>query len=277
MNSTLSRNLALSDDQVEEFFDKGYVVIPNLFSTEEIEEIKASLDRLFLVAQRLRTTQTYGGTQFVVDGPRVDRIVWCGAMEPNLLKFGTDPRLLVPSAQLLRSPEMDQLICQAHFKMPGDSVEFPWHQDSQHRGYGTPDWEDVNGTGSYVQTIIAIDPMKISNGTVYFQPGTGRAGHLALDQPENQRMHVQLDRLIPIEAEPGTAMFFGPYAIHGSEPNHSTESRRIFINGFAYPGANRRVYPGEGSGRRVRVPVEWVQGHSNQGASWAPQISQVRN
>jgi hypothetical protein len=47
-------------------------------------------------------------------------------------------------------------------------------------------------------------------------------------------------------------LFFGPYAIHGSTPNESAVPRRVLINGYAYPGANGRVYPGEGSGRTLR-------------------------
>jgi ectoine hydroxylase-related dioxygenase (phytanoyl-CoA dioxygenase family) len=50
----------------------------------------------------------------------------------------------------------------------------------------------------------------------------------------------------------GSVLFFGPYAIHGSTPNESAVPRRVLINGYAYPGANGRVYPGEGSGRTLR-------------------------
>jgi hypothetical protein len=46
---------------------------------------------------------------------------------------------------------------------------------------------------------------------------------------------------------------FGPFTIHRSLPNRSSTPRRIFINGFASPGANSRVYPGEGAGRTVRL------------------------
>jgi ectoine hydroxylase-related dioxygenase (phytanoyl-CoA dioxygenase family) len=51
--------------------------------------------------------------------------------------------------------------------------------------------------------------------------------------------------------QPGDVAFFSPYAIHGSQPNNSKGPRRVFINGFAYPGANQKKYPGQGSGRRV--------------------------
>ena len=50
----------------------------------------------------------------------------------------------------------------------------------------------------------------------------------------------------------GSVLVFGPYAIHRSLPNRSGVPRRVFINGYAYPGANARVYPGEAAGRTLR-------------------------
>jgi ectoine hydroxylase-related dioxygenase (phytanoyl-CoA dioxygenase family) len=47
----------------------------------------------------------------------------------------------------------------------------------------------------------------------------------------------------------GSVLLFGPYSVHGSQPNTSARPRRTFINGYAYPGANARIYPGEGAGR----------------------------
>jgi hypothetical protein len=47
-------------------------------------------------------------------------------------------------------------------------------------------------------------------------------------------------------------LLFGPYTFHRSLPNRSTRPRRVFINGFAHPGANSRVYPGDGAGRTLR-------------------------
>ena len=35
--------------------------------------------------------------------------------------------------------------------------------------------------------------------------------------------------------------------------NTSGSYRRVFINGYASPGANHREYPGEGACRRLRV------------------------
>ena len=137
--------------------------------------------------------------------------------------------------------------------IPGDGVAFPWHQDSRHRRYGTPEWTDVTGRGSFVETLTAVDPMTADNGPLQLIPGSARLGHLATDPPDHA---LPADRFDPAAAvdlvlAPGDVALFGPYTIHGSAPNEGTRPRRAFLNGYAAAGANRRVYPGRGAGRRL--------------------------
>lgn len=242
----------LSTQQIEEFYTKGFFVIPQLFKRSEVEKISECFSRLQEVALTLKTTQVFNGSQFVVEGERIDRIVWMGGAEPGLLKVGEDSRILGPVSQLLNSKSMEQLICQGHYKLPGDTVKFDWHQDSQHRGNGTSDWIDVDGRGSYVQTLMAIDEVTPENGPVCFVPHTVKDGFLALDQKANPLDFFDVESAIPLLMQPGDVAFFHPYAIHGSEPNNSQGPRRVFINGFAQPGANQKAYPGNGAGRTVR-------------------------
>ena len=58
---------------------------------------------------------------------------------------------------------------------------------------------------------------------------------------------------ITITAAPGDTLFFGPYTAQASFENTSGAYRRVLINGYAYPGANSRVYPGSNAGRTVSV------------------------
>jgi ectoine hydroxylase-related dioxygenase (phytanoyl-CoA dioxygenase family) len=246
--------LPLAQSQIEEFFDAGYVVLPSVFSSAEIREISDAFDRLRDRAVKLTQPQMIDGSYFVVDDHRINRIVWCGAAEPLLLKYGDDERLTLPASQLLGSDEMDQLICQAHFKLPADGVGFGWHQDSDHRRYGTDMWTDVNGRGSFVQTLMAVDVMNEENGPLMVVPGSGREGHQYLKQTPSSLDALFDGRAQPVLMEQGSVLLLGPYTVHGSKPNRSRHARRVFINGYAYPGANRRIYPGKGAGRKVLAP-----------------------
>ena len=253
----------LTPETTEAFFDRGYVIVHDVFAGDEIAEMRAAFDRLEAIAHRLRQTCMYGGSKFVLDttsGPdgnphtRIHRIVWCGAVEPVLARYGSDSRLTKAAARLLGSTEMNQLINQAHFKLPHDGVEFPWHQDSTHRRYGQREWRDVNGRGSYVQIVTAIDDGTGENGPIRLIPGSAKLGHLEpLRDGELPRDCFDPCRAVSAVLPAGSILLFGPYTIHASSPNRSSCPRRVFINGFAYPGANSRIYPGEGAGRLVRA------------------------
>lgn len=245
----------------DHFFDLGFTIVREVFAPREIAEMREAFDRLERTARTLGTTQMHGGAQFVLEaagdgGVRIHRIVWCGAVEPVLDAYGRDPRLLSMASDLLGSDEMSQLINQAHFKLPGDGVEFPWHQDSTHRRYGGGEWRDVNGRGSYVQTAAALDDVTEENGPLQLIAGSNRLGHL--DLPPDGALPPEAVAAGPIVAatmQAGDVLLFGPYTIHSSAPNRSRRPRRTLINGFAAPGANSRVYPGAGAGRIVRASV----------------------
>jgi len=248
----------LSDAQIRDFFDVGFVLVHELFSTFEVARMRAAFARLEATARALREPGMVRGSQFVVDRreddatpARIHRVVWCGAAEPVLSEYGHDPRLVRIAAQLLGSSTMSQLINQAHFKFPGDGVEFPWHQDSKHRRYGTDEWRDVNGKGSYVQSAMALDAVTPESGPIEFI--ASRMGHLDIPADGTLPKSVDASRAVAPLPRPGDVIFFGPYTIHRSLPNRSERPRRTFINGFAYPGANSRVYPGEGAGRTCEL------------------------
>jgi ectoine hydroxylase-related dioxygenase (phytanoyl-CoA dioxygenase family) len=248
----------LDRQQLEEFFEVGFVLVPAVFAAAEVARMRRAFDRLRRTALRLGVTADHRGSRFVLapdpaGRPRIERIVWCGAASPTLSRYGQDPRLVSFAAQLLGSREMNQLINQAHFKLPGDGLEFAWHQDSTHRRFGGGYWSDLNGRGSYVQTVIAIDDMDEDNGPLEFLPGSCRLGHVGLPEGELPLDRVDPARALKARIEAGGVVLFGPYTYHRSSPNVSTRPRRAFINGFAYPGANSRIYPGRGAGRLVRA------------------------
>ncbi len=237
--------------------EPGFAIVRGVFTPEEVAEMSAAFGRLQTMASSLECTGLHRGAQFVLDPEpfRIHRVVWCAAADETLSRYGRDERLLALASLALGTTDMDQLINQAHFKLPGDEVAFEWHQDSRHRRFGTPQWRDVNGHGSFIETATAIDPMTEDNGPLKFIPGSARLGHVEC-LPGTETLPPVFDPrdAVTLLMEPGDVALFGPYVIHGSAPNRSTGSRRVFLNGFAAPGANARDYPGEGSGRRLRLP-----------------------
>jgi hypothetical protein len=252
----MSREIALHADEVEDFFELGWVMRRALFGADEVARMRACFDALEQIASNLPETALHQGSYFVLgrraDRQVIQRVVWAGGCQRYLLDIGGDARLTLPCTQLLRGHAMDHLLCQAHFKRPGDGVEFGWHQDIQHRDKGNGTWTDVNGRGSFVQTLIVLDEMTPDSGPLKFMPGSSKWGRI--DFESNDRALRERDA-VTVLAQPGDTLFFGPYTAHASFENTSDRYRRVLINGYASPGANRRQYPGDGAGRRLEIPA----------------------
>jgi hypothetical protein len=262
----------LSPDELRRYHDDGYLIVHGLFSREDVAEMAEAAERLRAVGRDLAATLPAGeedakgerkvehaGSQFVFGGTggtggtdgrrRLLRVVWAGGCEPAFLANGRDLRLTSIAGQILGSSTAVHLLNQLHAKYPHDGLEFEPHQDSENRRYGTPEWRDVDGRGSYVQTVVAIDDSTPENGPLIFYPGSGRQGHL---DPATVRHRYRDLPGVPALLAAGSAAFFGPYVVHRSAENRGTAPRRIAINGFALPGANSRSYFGAGTG----VPIE---------------------
>lgn len=257
------RRTILDDAAIETFFERGFVVVREVFDSDEVAELRQSYEQLAAMARETSGETMHRGSQFVVepdpsapDDTRIHRIVWCGGAAPRLSEYGRDPRLVGLACELLDSAAVEQLINQAHFKFPGDDVAFEWHQDSKHRRYGTDLWEDPTGWGSFVETATAVDPMTPENGPLQFIPGSHELGHI---EPDPETGGLPDDAFDPEQAvtptlAPGDVVAFGPFVIHGSEPNRSSRPRRLFLNGYAHPEANERDYPGVDANRILDCP-----------------------
>jgi ectoine hydroxylase-related dioxygenase (phytanoyl-CoA dioxygenase family) len=253
----------LTDEQIREFHDTGWIIIESLFDATEVARMIQCFDALETMAADMPGTGLRDGAYFVLgektDDQVIKRVVWAGGCQPYLLDIGADPRLTGPVSRLLDSRRMEQLLSQAHFKRPNDGVIFGWHQDIQHRDKGNGTWREVNGKGSFVQTLIVLDEMTADSGPMQFIPGSSRWGRVDFgshdyDDPgdsANAPPPFDTDDAVTICAKPGDTLFFGPYTAHASFENTSSNYRRVLINGYACPGANHRVYPGDGAGRTL--------------------------
>jgi len=248
----------LSAAQVRDFYELGFLLLPGLYDSAELALARAAFGRLEERARGLEGPAVVDGALFVVHRPtpadfQIERIVWCGAVEAPLAELGRAGKLVTPVAELLGGPELDHIINQAHMKRPGDGVEFHFHQDSYHRRYGTELFTDVNGRGSFVQALTALDDMGPENGGLWLVPRSNQRGHIPTDDGRLPDGAFNPDEVRPVALAAGDTLLLGPFTVHGSGPNLGQTPRRLFINGFCCPGANRRDYPGCGTGFRLRA------------------------
>jgi ectoine hydroxylase-related dioxygenase (phytanoyl-CoA dioxygenase family) len=166
-------------------------------------------------------------------------VQWPSYVDPTLDRVRLDSRMLEIVAPLIGAT-LKQIINQMHWKPPGASAEFGWHQDIRFRrpraAYRQP-------AASYVQTGIAVDPHRAANGAMRIIPGSHRLGELSLggdgrvmdrSMSDDDLLRARLDPAgaVDLEMEPGDVALWHLHLVHGSGPNRSTIDRRFYLNGY---------------------------------------------
>ena len=102
--------------------------------------------------------------------------------------------------------------------------------------------------------LLWPDDMNSLNGPLKFIPKSHLQGHLNYKE-DPSIIDELLEKLpaIDLKLKAGDVAFFGPYTFHSSSLNKTDSPRRVLINGYAQPGANKREYPGAGYGRRLTL------------------------
>ncbi len=256
----------LSKEQLAFYRENGYLIQQGFFQGEELDDlehqIQIALDSVAELPWSGNQSEEklyLGGTLYVLGSvgqgslPVIKRIVWAGAKFPELLAYGRHPQLRKNVAQILDSSRATHLINQIHPKQPSDGVEYDVHRDIDNRRNFDKRWQDIKGNGSFVQTMAAIDRMGEDNGGLYVIPRSHHycspvKGNTVLGEEYRRELYGQK---LPVIMNAGDMLYVHPCLVHFSGPNKSDKPRRLFINGYAYPGANHEPYPGTGSAQEI--------------------------
>ncbi len=231
-------------DLAERFWTQGYAVVRGVFAAEEVAAMASAFDgirdRALAGGRSWRDRNTFFRlTQDPQQGPILRLVQWPGWIDETLERVRRDPRLLAILEPLI-GPDLKQIINQMHWKAPGSTAEFGFHQDSRSR---RPRSAFRKLARSYVQTGIAIDPHRAENGAMVVCPGSHRLGelpfdpsrpsmHEALDVEDLKRLGVDAENTVTLELDPGDVALWHVHSLHGSGPNRSQIDRRFYINGY---------------------------------------------
>jgi len=227
------RNVHLSNAQREVYFDAGYLLLPQLFSSEQVEEICDNVehDARFSGPHNVpESGSTEGGT------------VYAPHERSELLRYLVrSPQLLGPVQELLNS---DVYIYQmkVNVKSPLGDNKVAWHQD--YTAWATAD--DLPRP-DLVNVAIYLDDSTEFNGSLMFVSGSHHGGvlgrhrnggnsqtHLdpsdiALRAGDLSELVTQERNMASTHGTRGTAVLFHPLIVHGSHPNMSPVARRLLI------------------------------------------------
>lgn len=209
----------------------GVVIVPGLFSKDEVAKIRASA---LMSLTQLPIKQNL--QRRVVDDVEFPALLfWAADWNAYLNKIRCDQRISTLVRAIL-GENVKQLNNQVYFRLPGDQDEFAWHQDISFR---VPK-EDFNQIeDGYLQTLVVVDEMDETNGAVEYIPGSHKWGNQELIHRDGRETGLREFKRgdwkgVKYKAKPGDFMMWSVMVVHGSERNETQDRPRMtYMNGFA--------------------------------------------
>jgi ectoine hydroxylase-related dioxygenase (phytanoyl-CoA dioxygenase family) len=227
----------LAPDLVTDFTDNGFVVTPDLLSSEDLRTFGAAVDRA--VANR-----TVDDARAVEDKSIYEQsFVQCMRLwetNPDVAPLTFHRRLAEAAAQLLGVDEVLLWQDQALYKEPGGRLTDP-HQDA-------PFWPV--GEAPMITAWIPFDGSSVAQGGMGYVPGSHLAGRLtAVDllhrsEPYDIMNDPALGGAEPVfvEVPAGSVVWHHGLTVHQAMPNTTDETRRVFTIVYLAAG-HRRAEP----------------------------------
>jgi hypothetical protein len=213
----------ISDDEVRQYHEKGFILVKGFFDREEIGLLKRA-------AKEDRALDQHSFSRNDGEGGSVRLSLW---NHPGDTLYGMFARCqsIVDSASKLLNDEVYHYHSKMIMKDAKVGGAWTWHQD-----YGY--WYQ-NGVlfPNLTSVFIAVDPATIENGCMQVIPyshNLGRIEHILKGEQagaDMERVTEILKRLplVYVEMEPGDALFFHSNLLHRSDRNTSENPRWSMI------------------------------------------------
>ena len=223
-----SPNYVISETQVAAYKEKGFIVIEDIFSSDEIKEMRAALNNMVADAHGIKThTKIFDlEPSHTPESPRVRRIKEPFKNNEIFNHMGRSPRLIKALTALI-GPNLRMHGSKINMKSAsyGSSVE--WHQD----------WAFYPHTNDDILAVgVMLDDMTTKNGPVLCLPGTHKGP--TFDHHQDGRFVGAIDPLAnkldynsaeAIVGSAGACSFHHVRTVHGSGSNTSQQDRRLLL------------------------------------------------
>ncbi len=218
--------MKLSDNQVSEFHQRGYVFLPEVFTSDEVAVLTDELEGIFSQDRPENVREK--------NGKAVRTTFAAHTFNEAFARLGRHPRLIDPVMQLLDGPVyMHQYKINAKAAFDGDVWQ--WHQD-----YGTWARDDLMPEPRAMNIALFLDDVNEFNGPLMFIPGSHKAGKLdaghdlettsyplwTLDNETVARL-VDEGGMVAPTGKAGSVLLFHCNLVHCSPANLSPWNRTI--------------------------------------------------
>ncbi|SMF47880.1 Phytanoyl-CoA dioxygenase (PhyH) [Tistlia consotensis] len=224
----------LDEEQVRQFREEGYLIVPGCASTWEVVALNSELDGW--IDESRQHSENWGVT---ADGKHVFDLEPGHSAERPKLRRVTNPadfsdlyrsvlfdgRVVDVAAGLL-GPDVKFHHCKINIKMPSMETYVGWHQDHPF---------EPHTNDSVVVALVMLDDMTEQNGALQVVPGSHRTHY---SHYKDERFAGEIDRALWPEFEAGSVkltgkagdvVFIDSWMVHGSPANRSDTPRRLLI------------------------------------------------
>ncbi|MDI5962313.1 phytanoyl-CoA dioxygenase family protein [Streptomyces sp. SL13] len=236
----------LSEAEVTQYNEQGYVVIEDALDQSFLEQLTGELDAHD--ADRLKTLERKGNTEalkkisFSAQPSRQMRTVRQLSVLPVFQHLGHD--LIGPDVRLY----WDQSV----YKPARCTDPFPWHQDT---GYTYVDYQQC------FTVWIALTDANVDTGCLWVLPGGHRVGTLRHAKSEYGNVVFGEDpgNMIPVPVRAGSMAVFAATLPHMTGANKRGWTRKAVMLEYAPDGMNRIAV--DPWGNRTKTPAAYLDSH----------------
>ena len=216
---------ALTQTQIDQFDNDGYVIVNDIFTTDELKELVKITDvaqaeaAAFLAAQpneRIAISEI-GAITFAAQ---------LASTKPEIQKFVKNTTIMGACRDLI-GPDVRMYHDQAVYKQIEKPRRFPWHQDN---GYLFVEPQH------YLTCWIALNDVTIENGCPQIIPGlhkNGTLSHYFVPTLGYECFENPPSTPVVAEIKAGGAVFFSSLTPHLTGPNNSNDVRKAYIIQYA--------------------------------------------
>ena len=223
----------LSKAQIEQYHERGYLVVENVFSPALFSEIRQVVAEIADGAAQVDAHDDVydlepGHTR---DNPRLRRIKSPHKVHEIFLRAARSPEMTAINTQLLGQPGVRLYGSKINLKAPRYGSPVEWHQDWAFYPHTN---DDINAAG------VMLDAATEENGAMRVIPGSHKGptydhhadGHFcgAMDL---QACGLRYEDSVPLCGPAGSVSFHHVRLVHGSAQNNSDRARGFLLYEFA--------------------------------------------
>ncbi len=223
----------LTQQQIDTYFEQGYLVLPNAVAPERIAEIKAEVDRMVTDAVNLTESNDVLDLDpsHTPEAPRVRRIKSPHANSEFFHAHAAEPLIMDLLDPILGPSGIRTHNTKVNMKSAGHGESVEWHQD----------WAFYPHTNDDVLAVgIYLDDCTEENGPMLVLPGSHKGptydhhaqGYFcgAMDPDD---CDLDFSAAVPLTGPAGTLTIHHARLVHGSAFNRSDRPRTFLLQAYA--------------------------------------------